>query len=126
MDNLLETPPGNANCQIEVGGQVGGGQAGIFPVYTEKKESKKKQPRTLRTGLECARWELSHAPPRRIPQAGGGITSRSAHPYRRTRCSWLLNLGIELSDDKVGALVGGIRTLLLARQHCSQGLDEVS
>jgi len=62
MDNLSETPPGNANCQIEVGGQVGGGQAGIFPVYTEKKESKKKQPRTLRTGLECTRWELSHAP----------------------------------------------------------------
>jgi len=39
-------------------------------------------------------------PREEFPQAGGGITSRSAHPYHCTRCSWLLNLGIGISDDE--------------------------
>jgi len=71
MDNLLETPPGNANCQIEVGGQVGGGQAGIFPVYTEKKESKKNNQEHSEQDSNAHAGNY-HTPPAKNPSGWGG------------------------------------------------------
>jgi len=77
MDNLLETPPGNANCQIEVGGHVGGGQAGIFPVYTEKREQKNNQEHSEQDSNAHA--GNYHTPPREESLRLGGELPLGLH-----------------------------------------------